>query len=95
MTTLSGSVTFVLFFLVFVFMLSLKPRPFVQSFFDSQSPQYAHVFFSDFLLSVYLKMTLFPSIFCALAAFSLNGEYVVRSFLPNCVFLPCDGGLDF
>ena len=25
---------------------------------------------------------------------SLYGEYVVRSFLPNGVFLPCDHGLD-
>ena len=31
-------------------------------------------------------MSLFPSIFCNIAAFSLNGEYVVRSFLPNGVF---------
>ena len=33
MTSFSG-VTFVLFCFVFVFMLSLKPRPFVQSSFD-------------------------------------------------------------
>ena len=25
----------------------------------------------------------------------MNGEYVVRSFLPNGVFLPCEQGLDF
>ena len=30
-----------------------------------------------------------------IAAFSLNGEYVIRSFLPNGVFLPCEHGLDF
>ena len=35
MTSFSG-VTFVLFCFVFVFMLSLKPQPFVQSSFDSQ-----------------------------------------------------------
>ena len=29
------------------------------------------------------------------AAFSLHGRYVVRSFLPNGVFLPCDHGLVF
>ena len=29
------------------------------------------------------------------AAFSLNGEYVLRSFLPNGVFLPCGRRLDF
>ena len=47
-------------------------------------------------LFVYLEMSLFPSIFCTIADFSLNGEYVVRSFLPNNgVFLPCDHGLDF
>ena len=32
-------VIFVLFCFVFVFMLSLKPRPFVQSFFDMQAPR--------------------------------------------------------
>ena len=44
---------------------------------------------------VHLEMSLFPSIFCTIAAFSLNGEYVVRSFLPNGVFLPCNHKLDF
>ena len=29
------------------------------------------------------------------SAFSLYGEYGVRSFLPDGVFLPCDHGLDF
>ena len=38
MTSFSG-VTFVLFCFVFVFMLSLKPRPFVQPSFDMQAPQ--------------------------------------------------------
>ena len=33
------AVTFVLFCFVFVFMLSLKPRPFVQSSFDMQAPR--------------------------------------------------------
>ena len=32
--------------------------------------------------------------FCTIAIFSLYGEYVVRSFLPGGVFLPCDHGLD-
>ena len=40
-------------------------------------------------------MSLFPSIFCNIAVFSWNGDYVVRSFLPEGVFLPCDHGLDF
>ena len=38
MTSFSG-VTFVLFCFVFVFMLSLKPRPIVQSSFDMQAPR--------------------------------------------------------
>ena len=37
----------------------------------------------------------FSEYFCIIAVFSLYGEYVVRSFLPNGVFLPCDHGLDF
>ena len=37
-TSFSG-VTFVLFCHVFVFMLSLKPRPFFQSSFDMQAPR--------------------------------------------------------
>ena len=44
MTSFSG-VTFVLFCFVFVFMLSLKPRPFVQSSFDMQAPRQPYVFF--------------------------------------------------
>ena len=40
-------------------------------------------------------MSLFPSILCTISVFSLYGEYVVRSFLPNGVFLPCDHGLEF
>ena len=48
-----------------------------------------------FSLFVYLEMSFFPSIFCTIAAFSLNGEYIVRSFHPHGVFLPCDHGLDF
>ena len=49
-----------------------------------------------FMLSfVYLEMSLFPSIFCTIAVFFLYGEYVVRFFLPDDDFLPCDHGLDF
>ena len=45
---------------------------------------------------VYLEMlSLFPSIFCTIFAFSLNGEYVVRSVLSDGVFLPCDHRLEF
>ena len=44
---------------------------------------------------VFMEMSLFPSIFCTIAVFSLYGQDVVRFFLPNDVFLPCDHGLDF
>ena len=44
---------------------------------------------SIFFLFVYLEMSLFPSVFCTIAVFSLYGEYVVRSFLQDGVFLPC------
>ena len=43
-------------------------------------------------------MSLFPAFrvfFCTISAFSLYGEYVVCSLLPNGVLLPCDHGLDF
>ena len=40
-------------------------------------------------VTFFFEMSLFPSIFCTISAFSLYGEYVVRSFLP------CDHGLDF
>ena len=50
---------------------------------------------SFFFPFAYLEISLFPSIFCTFAVFSLYGEYVVRSFLPNGVFIPCDNGLDF
>ena len=39
-----------LFCFGFVSMLSLKPRPFVQSFFDMQAPRHPHVFRLFFLL---------------------------------------------
>ena len=56
----------------------------------------SHTYFFFFpLFFVYLEMPLFPSIFCTILAFSLYEEYVVRSFLPDDVFLPCDHGLDF
>ena len=45
---------------------------------------------------VYLEMlSLFPSIFRTIFAFSLNGEYVVHSFLSDGVFLARDHGLEF
>ena len=50
MTSFSG-VPFVLFCFVFVFMLSLKPRPFVQSFFDICRRPDSHTCSSFVLLS--------------------------------------------
>ena len=90
-----SGVSFDLFCFVFVLMLSLKPRPFVQSSFDMQAPRQPHVF-SFFFPFVCLEMAFFPSIFCTIAVFSLFREYLVCSFLSNNdVFLSCDHGLDF
>ena len=55
----------------------------------------SHTCFFLFVPFVTLEMPLFPSTFCTIAVFSLYGEYAVRSFLPNGVFLPCDHGLDY
>ena len=99
-----SDVTFVLVCFVFVFLLSLKPRPFVQSFSvlryacaSTATRSYLRticVLFLFFFLSLE-KMPLFPSIFCTISGFSLYEEYVVRSFLSNRVFIPCVHGLDF
>ena len=43
----------------------------------------------------FFEVSFFPSIFCTISAFSLYGKYVVRSFLPKGISLPCDHGLDF
>ena len=43
----------------------------------------------------FLEMPLFPEYFCTICACSLYGEYVVLSFLPSGVFLPCGHRLDF
>ena len=48
-----------------------------------------------FFSFVCLEISPFPSIFCTIALLSLFGEYVVRSFLPDGVFLPCDTGWIF
>ena len=92
MTSLSG-ITCVMFCFVFnlyAFVEAAALRSIVLRY--AGAPIAIRVFSSSF---VYLEMSLFPSIFCTIAAFSLYGEYVVRSFLPNCVFLRCDCGLDF
>ena len=56
-------------------------RPFSFSFLPFSSRFFEDVPFSEF---IYL-----------ITVFSLYGEYVVRFFLPDGVFLPCDHGLDF
>ena len=90
MTSFSG-VAFVLFCFVFIFMLSLKSRPFVQFSSTCRRPDSHTCFFFPF---VYFEMSLFPSVICTIAAFSLYGEYVVR-FPSGWCFLPCDHELDF
>ena len=97
MTSFSG-VAFVLFCFVFVFMLSLKPRPFVQSSFDMQAstPMATRVSFSFFGHVAFSEFFLFCIVFRFLCM-DITIEDVVRSSLPNGVFLPInsDHGLDF
>ena len=100
MSPFSG-VTFVLFCFVFVFMLSLKPWPFVQSLFVLRSsicmvPEghtrfFLFLFFSFF----FFRGVSFSEYFCTVTVFSVYGEYVVRFPLPDGVFLPCNHRLDF
>ena len=92
MTSFSG-VTFVLFsfallcfvFGLYVFVEAADLRSIVQRY--AGAPIATRVFLGG--------VSLFPSIVCTISAFSLYGEYVVRSFLPNGFILPCDHGLDF
>ena len=94
MTSFSG-VTFALFrfallcfgFGLYAFVEAAALRSIVLGYAGAPIATHTCVFF--------LEMSLFPSILCSIAAFCLYGEYVVRSFLPNGVFLPCDHGLDF
>ena len=75
MASFSG-VTFVLFCFVFVFKISLKPRPFVQSSFDMQAGHPIATRVSLFFIFVYLGMSLFFRFFFGtIAVFSLYGEY--------------------
>ena len=73
-------------------MLSLKPRPFVRSSFDMQAPRSPHEFLFFFIGDVSFS-DYFLYRFRFLVVWTI--EYVVRSFLPSGVFLPCDHGLDF
>ena len=48
-----------------------------------------YVAFSEYIYNIYI-------LYGTISSFSLNGEYGVRSFLPDDgVSLPCDYGLDF
>ena len=76
----------------------MKPRPYVQSSFDMQAARIAIRVFSFFLFNEKSERSVafseyflyhFRFLFC------MEREYVVRSFLPDGVFLPCDHGLDF
>ena len=92
MTSFSG-VKFVLFcfallcfvFRLYAFVEAAALRPIVQRY--AGAPIATRVFLGG--------VSLFPSIVCAISAFSLYGEYVVRSFLPNGFVLPCYQGLEF
>ena len=66
--------------------LSICTRPDSHTWFIFSFRLFGDVVFSEYLVYHF---------FCTIAACSLYGEYVVRSFLPNGVFLPCDHGLDF
>ena len=59
----------------------------------------SHTCFFLFIPFVYLEddVAFFRVFFVPLplSLLCMYGEYVVRSFLPNGVFLPCDHGLDF
>ena len=73
----------------------LKPRPFVQSFFDMHAPRQPHAVTSQlsasFFFSFFLGGVAFSKYFCTIAIFSLYGEYVVRfPLLPDGTFLACD-----
>ena len=73
-------------------MLELNRISSIQPFSDAMNVRDTRVSFFSF---VYLEMSLFPSIFIPFPFYLLYGEYVVRFFLPDGVFLPCDHGLDF
>ena len=74
-SSFSGVTLFVLFCFVFVFLLSLKPRPFVRSFFDIMHPdnhtQLSESFFClYFFFFCFCGAVFFPSIFVPLPCFS-------------------------
>ena len=98
MTSFSG-VTFLCFvlprFRLYAFVEAAALRSIVLP--CAGAPIATHDMFSFFFTFVYLEMSLFRNIFLYHynAVFSLYRVYVVRSFLLDGVFLPCDHGLDF
>ena len=74
-------------------MLTLKPRSLFNLSSICKCPD-SHTCFLLFYF-VSLEVSLFPSIFCSNAVFSLHGEYAVRVFLPDGVFQPSGHGLNF
>ena len=102
MTSYSG-VTFVLFcfvllsfiFRLYAFVEAAALRSIVLRYAGAPTATRVSFFFPFF---VYLETSLFPSIFLyhfRFLFFVWTIEYVLRSFLPDGAFLPCDHGLDF
>ena len=88
MTSLSG-VTFVLFCFVFVFVVSLKPQPFVQSSFDMQALRQPHVFLSFFPFLSWATL-LFPIFFLPFSLCIESTSYGL-SFRMVCFYLVTTG----
>ena len=87
-----SGVTFVLFCFDFVFIYAFVEAAALRSIVlrYASAPIATPVFF------FFGRYRFFRVFFCiVISAFSLYGEHVVRSFLPNTVFLICDHGLDF
>ena len=96
MTTFSV-VSFVLVLLRFRLFAFIEAAAALRSIvFDMQAPRKPHVFFVFFFLFLLIWRCRFFRVFLVPLLLSLCiGEYVVRCFLPNVVFLSCDHGLDF
>ena len=92
MTSFSG-VTFVLFCFVFVFMLSLKPRPLVQSSLDTQVPRVATRVFSVFFPLLFIWRCRFFRVLFVRFPLSLCMESTsyVLSFRMVCFYLVTTG----
>ena len=86
MASFSDDFAFVLFCFVFVFILSLKPQPlpwFNRSSTCRRPDSHTRFFLFPFCLFGGVACSKY---FCTISVFSLYGEYVVRSFLPEMVF---------